>query len=339
MKKTKDNLIKLLRITPKKFKVVLMPHFCIDNFVQYRKSYKSFSSDIGKVVKRGGGSILMNQVLRRGGKAANVADGLSRLGLKPSLMVSTNEDGYEFMRTGFNGGVDLSHVKRKGELAFTTAIELQEGNVMINHPGSLTHFGPKMLDSKDKKAIKNADLVYISDWSPNKEGTELAKKVFSIAGQSTKTFFDPGDPHTKVNQKKEVTKLRKEIINTGLVDMFCLSESEVRKYGESTSIKKAVSNLSGAKKIAIHTSKFSLEHTNPGKQEKIPSFKVKPLRFTGAGDSWNSGYIYGELMGFPQEEKLLLANAVAAFYISSSDARHPNRKELINFIKKTPLQK
>ena len=125
-----------------------------------------------------------------------------------------------------------------------------------------------------------------------------------------------------------------QLLKKGLVDIISISEVEARKYGQNKNTSKAIKNLANYCRVCVHNANYSQTFLGEFKTVKVPSFNIKPLRLTGAGDSWNSGYIYGELIGLVEEEKLFLANAVAGYYISSKDASHPTVKEIIQFIKK-----
>ena len=87
------------------------------------------------------------------------------------------------------------------------------------------------------------------------------------------------------------------------------------------------------KSIDLHTSSFAATITKK-KEVKIRTFKIKPLRITGAGDAWNAGNIIGDMNKLSDESRLMLANAVSAYYISFSQGSYPNRKKISNFIKK-----
>jgi sugar/nucleoside kinase (ribokinase family) len=70
----------------------------------------------------------------------------------------------------------------------------------------------------------------------------------------------------------------------------------------------------------------------------FPAFDVELHRSTGAGDAWNAGNIFGELLGLTPAFRLCLANAVAGYYISSKRAVHPTVDDLIAFVKAKQLR-
>ena len=132
-------------------KVVVMPHFCLDNLILFKGGYESFMDSFQSIVNQGGGNISVSQGIQVGGKAANCANALAALGIRPYLIAKTNELGYILLDYFFQeNNVDISHVKRDGELALTSSIELDEANVMISDPGSLSEFGLGYLTQDDE---------------------------------------------------------------------------------------------------------------------------------------------------------------------------------------------
>jgi ribokinase len=343
MKELKEQLIeKLKESIQKDFKVVAMPHFCIDNFLQLKGDYKSFNDGLEAIVKQGGGNIAIKQRLGRGGKAANFASSLSSLGIKTFLIARTNELGYKLLEYLFEGkNVDISHVKKDGELAFTTAMEFKGANVMLSDPGPLSQFGPGCLDDKDEELIREADFVCVSDWGLNEKGTALAKHVFGLVKDGKgRTYFDPGDPSPRGSREVEaISELVRDVLEEGLVDILSLNEDEVKRYGKKDDISEAISCLRRLSRVDLHTKDFVRSYYEDWDRKQLPTFDLEPKQLTGAGDAWDVGNVYGELMGFSDELRLMLANAVAAYYISDPQGRHPTREDLIEFLGKNSSNK
>jgi sugar/nucleoside kinase (ribokinase family) len=85
-------------------------------------------------------------------------------------------------------------------------------------------------------------------------------------------------------------------------------------------------------RIDLHTTEFSASLR--GKVEVVaPTFEVKVLRATGAGDAWTAGNIVGDHNGLSDLCRLRLANAVAACYLSDPEGRHPTWKNLLSFLR------
>lgn len=336
-KKLKKELVKKLQEDiSKDLKIVMLPHFCIDNLVQYKKSSKSFLKEFKNTTKQKGGNIVVKQNLFSGGKASNCALALSSLGVHTYLIAKTSQLGYAILKTFFEGkNIDLSHVKKDGELAFTTALEFKEANIMVSDPGSLSQFGPKSLKTEDEKLISEADILCFSDWGLNQKGTELARHIFNlIKEKGGKTFFDPGDPSPKGSKKKKEIEEINNILKNNLVDILSVNEAEAKEFGKSNNFKKAINNLKKVTRVDLHTKDYAQSFYDNKNTAKIKAFDVQAKRFTGAGDAWNAGDILGEIMELSSELRILLANAVAAYYISDPQRKHPSKHDLINFLEK-----
>ncbi|UCF09177.1 MAG: carbohydrate kinase family protein [Thermoplasmata archaeon] len=330
IKHLKEELAGRLEVeTPRKLKVVFMPHFCLDNFLHVQEKPDTFFERMKGTAAHGGGNLAVPQRMGTGGKAANCASACASLGLKAYLIAQTDELGYTLLEQLVkDGGMDISHVGRSGNLAFTTTMELAGANVMLSDPGSLARFGPERLTEEDEKLIAEADFVCISDWGLNERATELARHVFKLVrnGGCGKTFFDPGDPSPKGEGSKEsIEELVNEVISQGLVDVLSVNEDEAERYGGMKKLKKH-------SRVDLHTTDYSVSYYDDRKTEKVPSFNVQPLRLTGAGDAWNAGDILGEVMNLPHEKRLLLANAAAGYYISDPEGRHPTMAQLREFL-------
>jgi sugar/nucleoside kinase (ribokinase family) len=177
----------------------------------------------------------------------------------------------------------------------------------------------------------------------------LAENVFGrvkTRGKG-KTYYDTADP---TPNSRRVSELMRDVLKTRNVDVLGLNENEAVCYASllSDEVSKQqgkrrferlameaarvlAKNLSA--RIDLHTTVFSA--TFKGKSEVVvPAFKVKTLRATGAGDSWNAGNLLADANALSDECRLTLANAVAAYYLSDPAGSHPTRRELAKFIEK-----
>lgn len=337
----------------REFDVVVMPDFFLDRLVTYEGDVKRLSEAITEVAGHKGGSLHgIKQTEFRGGNAANTAAALAALGVKVHPIINTSPLGLQLLKHYLEPlGVDLSHVKTRGTIALTTALELihrgERVNVMMSDLGSLTEFGLGDFTSEDFQLLHEADYVCVFHWAATRRwGTKLAERVFNVVKKEGKgkTYYDTSDPSSK---KEDVPKLVKRVLSADLVDIFSVNENEVFCYAsqlskEANSLRKALKPDELAKesarilakklsaRIDLHTTRFAGSFTS--KTEVIvPVFKVPVLRATGAGDAWNAGNIFGDALGLSHSRRLTLANAVAAYYISSRTAEHPTLPKLLEF--------
>lgn len=352
-----DEAQSLLKDRLPEVNVVVMPDFFLDRFVALNLSAEAFHEKVAYVAGRKGGSIDgIPQKEFRGGNAINTASALASLGLNVTPIVCTDRLGLKLIRFYVKSRrISLHHVKVLDKMSITTALEFQTGegkvNVMLRDLGSLAEFGPKNLSEEDFQAIESADYVCVFNWAGTRRfGTELAEMVFSHVRARGRgiTYIDTADPTP--NREKAQTFMRR-VLQTSLVDILSLNENEAVFYASQlngqSSLKKSLSFEELAKesakilarhlpaRIDLHTTKFSATFAKDGGVTIIPAFQVNVLRATGAGDAWNAGNIFGDAYGLSDGARLTLANAVAAYYISNPEGRHPTRRQLLKFLQQT----
>jgi sugar/nucleoside kinase (ribokinase family) len=315
------------------FHVVLLPDFFVDH-VLTMEGFETVFSKIKDIYRQGGGNLPgVTQRIHQGGNAANTALALSRMGISSHLICRTDELGLHLLRF-FLRDVDL-RVKTDGKLAITTAIEFGEKrvNVMIGDSGSVSNFNFQKLDESDLEIISNSDVVCVVNWTLNREGTSLAKEVFKYAKKyNVKTFFDSGDPS---HRKHDIPELKKEVLSSKNLDILGINENELRHYSslKDDIIDSAVSlSKELHARIDLHTKNLACT-IDKGNVTIVPTFKLKVLRTTGAGDLWNAGDLFAELLEFEDDERLLFAHLTAGYYISSPYPKPPSLHEIKNFLK------
>jgi sugar/nucleoside kinase (ribokinase family) len=321
------------------YHIVLLPDFFVDHFLTFSE-FKNSISKIENIYKQCGGNIPgIKQKISQGGNASNTALALSKLGFSTHLICKTNEFGL-YLLDYFLGrnGVDLTSVKTNGNLAITTALEFGKNhtNIMIGDPGSVSDFSFEILDEKDKKLITKSDMLCVTNWNLNKRGTKLAENVFKLAKKYNKrTFFDSGDPSSR---KNEIPNLIKNVLSNPNLDILGLNEVELSyfsgiKIKSIDDTKKAIKTLKKkvSARIDLHTAKYSCSADEKLTCILTPGIEYK-YRSTGAGDIWNAGNIFADILKFENDERLFFANSVACCYISSKEPLPPNIENITNFI-------
>ena len=357
----KESLVRKLFNVQVKPDVTVMQGFFLDHFVTYLGdggSLEAYIARLRELAKLGGGNIPESrQQILRGGKGFNTSSALASLGAHVHYLGRTDELGLHLMKFFAKGkDIDFTHVKTDGELAMTVAVELKHMgrpfNAMFNHPGSVADFSFEDLESSDLELIKETDYLLVTEWTMNLKGTDLAEKTFSYAeGFPSKKFFDPGDPSWR---KKDINDLVERVLLPARFQILGLNESEAAWYAsyfdnkylermEREPLEKlgleCARRLRDELKIRIdlHTPRFTVS-INGTKEVLVPTFEVEVRRVTGAGDAWQAGNAYGDLIGLTPEERLLLANATAAYYISHPKGDHGSLKEIREFITRSRLK-
>ena len=351
----KNELLDFAKRKHEECKVTVLPDFFLDRIINLDWNPTEFSRLVGDVANRKGGSLDgISQNDLHGGNAVNVALALANLGAEVTPIVCTSAHGLEQLRYYFrNTLADISHVKVKGKASITTALEFkQEGgktNVMLRDLGALADFGPDDLSEDDYAVMEGSDYTCLFNWAGTlKHGTQLAEAVFGRTKNSGKgkTYFDSADP---TPNRPAIPELTEKVLKRSLIDILSVNENEAIVYAslldETLSSKKgglafAELAMEAARvlskhlhgRIDLHTTAFSA--TLNGRTEVVvPTFKVKVLRATGAGDAWTAGNIVGDHNGLSDECRLTLANAVSACYLSDLEGEHPTWARLACFLR------
>ncbi len=332
---------RLRGLEPQRHHVVTLPDFYLDHFLQlptWDETMRSWRA----VHDRGGGNVATpGQRLAPGGNAANTALALARLGVRTHLVTRTTPFGRAYLeQTLGRAGVDLAHAHSDGHLSITTALEFHDKmprNVMLSDAGSVASFGPDALNASDWTLVEAADLVLVANWSQNQQGTDL---LAAVASKARRVMLDTGDPSVRSGALED---LRERVVGLDGLDIHGLNENELRQITNEPLLDprqfreaaKRIHKRGPGGVLDLHTAAFSATYTAQG-ETVAPSFRIQPLRATGAGDAWNAGDILGHVAGFEPHERLLLANAVAALTITSPDGTPPTLAEVARFLSLEP---
>jgi len=330
--------------------IVTMPDFLLDHSAICKQGARRLAERIMLVAAKGGGEIPdIPQRLDVGGNAAICTMALSRLGATTHPIIRTDHLGrviLEYFLNDFH--VDLSHIITSGNLTPALVLELGRGqsvaNVMVGDWTAVSDLSFEDLRSADRQLLTSADWVCVFNWLYNRKGTELAEGVFAYCRENSRarTFFDPADPWPR---RPELPDLTRRVIRSDLLDFIGVNENEalliakafnkkiVMHRRDTASTLRAAKIISDATdiKVFVHTATYSASVFHD-ECAIIPTFEVSIRRGTGAGDSWNAGFLLAESLGLSEEEKLLFANAVAGRYISQQNRSFATLREITGFL-------
>jgi sugar/nucleoside kinase (ribokinase family) len=349
------NLISILKKERKSPQVTVLPDFFLDHFVIV-EDLENLLDSIRKIAKQGGGNILGNtQFVRKGGNAINTSSALLGLDVTAVPIITTDAYGHRLLRSLVESSMDLSHVHTDGSLSATVSLEGdyegRRANVMISDSGSAKQFRFEELTESDLETIRESRIVVLVNLNHNSAATELTEKLFEFVRSETDatTYLDIGDPSGRPDM---VAELVDRILPSGLVDVLGVNENEVAWLvrglkGPSSDWQEIVETpamwLESAQMLStklnchidLHTPFFS-SSIQDSKTTSVPGFKITEKTLCGAGDAWNAGNVYGLLSNLDSFDRLTLANAVAALYVSSEQATHPSLTNVITFLESNP---
>jgi 2-dehydro-3-deoxygluconokinase len=261
-----------------------------------------------------------------GGAELNVAIGCSRLGLKTGWISRLGND--EFGRHIFNTvrgeGIDVSQLELVD--GYPTSLNFKEimgdGSVRTFYYRTNSPTTALTIETLSEEYIKNSKVLHITGIFPavdKEKNIDLIKYAISLAKKhGVLVSFDP-NIRLKLWTKEEARTVLREFLP--YVDIFLTGEEEAELL-LGTSDPREVIELGkafGISHIAIKQGeKGSVGYQN-GEYIEAPAFKAKKVVDTvGAGDGFDSGFIYGLLNQWPLQKTLQFANVIGSMVVSVS---------------------
>jgi sugar/nucleoside kinase (ribokinase family) len=272
-----------------------------------------------------------------GSASAIFASNISRLGLDVGFVGKIGDDdfGAFILNSLEKRKVDTSQIikDKTSKTGICVSLSFPENYAMASYPGvreTLT------LSDVNIDYVSKARHLHMSSYYLQTGMQEGCIELFRKAKEmGLTTSLDPdNDPSDRWDDKIfEVLRY---------VDIFLPNETEARHISKCDTIESALDHLaSKVNTVVIKIGQDGVWAKNSQKTLHADIFKVEVIDTTGAGDSFNSGFIYKFYQGFPIEDCVLWGNACAA--ISTTEAggttAFPNLSQVEQFLedRKTEL--
>lgn len=260
-----------------------------------------------------------------GGKGANQAIGLARLGAEVAMIGSVGKDhfGGVLLSALQEAGVNSTGVKNTEDCETGAAsIVLAEGdNSIIVVPGANAHCTRADIDTQIG-LIKRADIVLMQMEIPLATVTHAAK----VAKQLQKTVILNPAP---------AQKLPPELLAS--VDYLTPNETELAILAEGqTGLEERMNALltQGVRHVITTLGAQGVAYKEKGKTLlRIPGHQVPVVDTTGAGDAFNVGLAYAIGCCLAVPDAISFANKVAALSVGRFGAQQgmPTLEEVVHF--------
>ncbi len=260
-----------------------------------------------------------------GGAPANVAVGVSRLGVSSGFIGKVGDDpfGHFLAKTLEDSRVDIQGLKFSTEartaLAFVSLRADGERDFMFyRHPSADMLYRP---DEVDADYIRSAKIFHYGSISliqePSRSATLHAVDVASQAGLSISY-----DPNLRLNLWPNVEKARQGLLSGwSWANLIKVSEEELQFLSGSSDFLEGAQKLwhSQLKMLIITRGKAGCTYLTQAFHGFVPGFSVVPVDTTGAGDGFVAGLLAGlvrQPQAWKEEAELhsvcMYANAVGA---------------------------
>jgi len=306
------------------------------------------------LVARADGGVGMELVPKRrceGGFAINTGRVAACLGLKPCLPGLYGKDSID---PAYHEFQDTCELLSLGNPALTIALEFGDGKVLMSNleaVSSLTwndfkkHFGEKKL----KELFAGVDILGLGYWSLTANFDGLFHGFMDQYETTTpprRMFFDFADIKKKSSESfvKSLEMIR--AYNDKIPMTFSLNEHEVMELFSRIGVERPelkpaaiAAALTAARKkigfdeLVVHTPEFgAASSAKEGEAYALQERQTKVVRLAGAGDSFNGGYLCASLGNLPLKQRLVIANAVTAYFVTHGTG--PTKEQLLAQIEK-----
>jgi sugar/nucleoside kinase (ribokinase family) len=297
----------------------------IDIIVQVDGNYEQFFR---------GGTTYCNLIKSVLGGSGNVAAGLSTIGGATAFVGKAGHD--------FFGKSYIRDLKKKGvatkifvDKYFPTGLIiafLEDGKQrsFLVFRGANDKLSPDEIE-KATSFIKRSNYLYFSGYSlvNDTQRSAILRAVDLAKKFKTKIIFDPGAFNLAKSQKRLFTKLLSSC------DVFSPNLEEAYAITNVTNTKDVIGKL--REKVPLTALKCGENGCILISKEnvvRVPSYNVRSVDPTGAGDAFSAGVIYGLCRGLSLESIGQLANWFAAQVVTGIGPRSfPTKSKIGPFLK------
>jgi sugar/nucleoside kinase (ribokinase family) len=237
-----------------------------------------------------------------GGSAAIVACGLARLGVATALAATVGDDLYGgFVRDALvERGVDVRWLRTDPDVPTGLSVVLSVGDrAILTHPGTIAATGPEVVP---EEALAHVRHVHSASYflqpllAPHLPDV-LARARAAGATTSVDTNFDPA----RTWQGVEPLLRQADVLMPNATELRALAGRE--DLDEAARI---VLGL-GCRVALKNGAEGGVLWESDGSLVRVPAPPVSPVDTTGAGDSFDAGFISGLVEGLSGEECLTRA--------------------------------
>jgi 2-dehydro-3-deoxygluconokinase len=261
-----------------------------------------------------------------GGAELNVAIGCSRLGLKTKWISRLGND--EFGRYIFNfvrgEGIDMEEVKLVE--GYPTSVHfkeiLEDGSGRTFYYRSNSPTSALTVEELNNDQFVGAKLLHITGVFPavdKNKNVDVIKKAIALAKEHNMLISLDPNIRLKLWSKAEAKTALTEFLPYVDVLLTGLDEAEILFGTDDPEKVIEESKKLGISYVAIKQGeKGSIGYHNGQYVNSPPIPPKKVVDTVGAGDGFDSGFIYGILQQWPLEKTLQFANTIGSMVVSVS---------------------
>jgi sugar/nucleoside kinase (ribokinase family) len=243
-----------------------------------------------------------------GGASAIFAHNIAKLGASTGFVGKVGKDslGDFLLDTLKSAGVDTSRVVRDSTLPTGVCVVMSfpQDYAMLSYPGIRHSF---VLQEIDLDYVKRARHLHLSSFYLQPGLQKNCAELFRHAKSAELTTSLDPDHDPQETWDDSIRAL------LPYVDLFLPNEVEAMAIAQKSGLGEAAKSLSElSKTVVIKVGANGAEVVSPGQSFSAPAFKVAPIDTTGAGDSFDAGFIFQHLQGASLQKCVVWGNACGA---------------------------
>lgn len=303
-------------------KVLVIGELNVDIIVSGLSAFPS----LGKEILAGGLQIVM------GSSSAICAAGLARLGSEVDFLGKVGADYYGDFATEqlstLGVGVDGVIRDDAARTGVTISLTYPADRALITYPGCISEL---RLEDIETSVLLCYNHLHVGSYFLQRAlQPGLPELLVQARGAGLTTSLDTGhDPEEKWGDDA----LRMLL---DLVDIFLPNKEEARAIARADATDAALRELARhARLVAVKCGLSGAMTMHDGRMVHSPAFEVEVKDTTGAGDSFNAGFIYAHVIrGLSPEEALRFGNACAALSATGfgGTAAQPTLEQVLAFL-------
>jgi ribokinase len=266
-----------------------------------------------------------------GGKGANQATALSRLGSEVSFISCVGQDdfGDKFFVFFKNLGINVDFLFTDSELPTGVGMPIiypDGSNSIVVDPGASMKLTPELIAlAKDRIAKSSALQVHLE---VPISAVNSALKVAKEHGLTT--FLNPAPVMKLSDSIYELV----DVIIPNEVEASFLSGVDIKSFSDASEAARRLQKF-GPKVVVITLGRHGALIRIENREELISAFDVKTIDSTGAGDAFCSGLVFARGSGLNWIESIIFSNACGALATTTIGAIRsmPLFRSVLDFLK------
>ncbi len=274
------------------------------------------------------------------GQAGYLSFALSRLGIPPSLIGNVGEDilGKQILADLDAYGVDLRGVwlTPGGQTGITVAIVREDGErAFVSNLGCLTDFSEQTV-LPHWNLVSDASIVCLVGIFvlPGLDYQSIFRLLLDARQAGKMTMLDTG--WDSAGWTADTLAGMRTILKQ--VTLFMPNQDEARAITGKESVDDAAAALQdlGPELVVIKCGAQGSYARWGESIRQVPALPVAVFDAVGAGDVFNSGFLYALLQKWPLEDCLKFGNSASSVYISRKADRFPHLEEVMKVFREYP---